>query len=233
MACLAFGRGGLPAAPPPLPSEDGLPPPRQLVVPDDPAKAQQEAAVFDALAHQATAFVCNLDEATVNCGAAQPHTIHLSSSSGGSSGQGGSARGGSPAHDPACSSSSAACGPTLFRRLRAAAPGAAHCGWGWRDARAAFELAMRQENRVERMVARTDSAAAEKRLLQRLLVARLEAAAFKGCAGGDALFEALALAVWGTPLLAPHLRALAVAYAAAHPEEYRCFLGDDWDAYLR
>lgn len=57
-------------------------------------------------------------------------------------------------------------------------------GFGWRDARAAFESAMRQENRVERMVARSDPAAAEKRLQQRLLVAKLEAVAFKGCAGG-------------------------------------------------
>ena len=43
---------------------------------------------------------------------------------------------------------------------------------------------MQQENRVERLVARSDPAAAEKRLQQRLLVARLEALAFKGCSGG-------------------------------------------------
>lgn len=42
---------------------------------------------------------------------------------------------------------------------------------------------MRLENRCERMVARADPAAAEKRLHQRLLVARLEAVAFKGCSG--------------------------------------------------
>jgi hypothetical protein len=42
---------------------------------------------------------------------------------------------------------------------------------------------MQQENRVERLVARSDPAAAEKRLQQRLLVARLEGFAFKGCSG--------------------------------------------------
>jgi len=41
------------------------------------------------------------------------------------------------------------------------------------------------------------------------------------------------LALWGTPLCALPLRAIAVAYAAQHPKEYRCFLGDDFEAYLR
>ena len=52
-------------------------------------------------------------------------------------------------------------------------------------------------------------------------------------AGGNSLFEALSLALWGTPLCALPLRAIAVAYAAQHPKEYRCFLGDDFEAYLR
>jgi hypothetical protein len=42
---------------------------------------------------------------------------------------------------------------------------------------------MRRENRVERLVARSDPVAAEKRLQQRLLVARLEAVTFRGCTG--------------------------------------------------
>lgn len=42
---------------------------------------------------------------------------------------------------------------------------------------------MERENRVERLVARCDAAAAEKRLQHRLLVARLEPAAFRGCTG--------------------------------------------------
>jgi hypothetical protein len=52
-------------------------------------------------------------------------------------------------------------------------------------------------------------------------------------AGGNSLFDALALAVWGTSALGPALRALGVQHAAAHPAEYRCFLGADWQAYLR
>lgn len=52
------------------------------------------------------------------------------------------------------------------------------------------------------------------------------------CAAGNSLFEALSLAIWGTPAAAPTLRSLAVAHAATLPSEYRCFLGDDWDAYL-
>jgi hypothetical protein len=57
-------------------------------------------------------------------------------------------------------------------------------GFGWREARASFEHAMRHENRVERLVARSDPVAAEKRLQQRLLIAKLEAVPFKGCTGG-------------------------------------------------
>lgn len=51
-------------------------------------------------------------------------------------------------------------------------------------------------------------------------------------AGGNSLFDALALALWGTTAHGRCLRALAVAHAAEHPAEYRCFLGDDWAAYL-
>jgi hypothetical protein len=68
--------------------------------------------------------------------------------------------------------------------------------------------------------------------MQRLLVARLEAMTFKGCSGGNSLFEALSLALWGTPLCALPLRAIAVAYMAQHPKEYQCFLGDNFEAYL-
>lgn len=91
---------------------------------------------------------------------------------------------------------------------------------------------MERENRVERLVARCDAAAAEKRLQHRLLVARLEPAAFRGCTGGNSLFDALSLALWGTAAYGRCLRTLAVAQAARHPAEYRCFLGDDWEAYL-
>ena len=182
-------------------------------------------------------------------------------------------------------------------------------GFGWRERRAAFEAAMQRENRAERLVARGDLAGAEKRLQHRLLVARLEGLAFRGCtgglglplnsheragkrglgelyaqahaggalsrrarlpapllaftrtrplqprhpssdphlsppplshrlnpllpAGGDSLFDALSLALWGSTLFGRRLRALAVAHAAQHPAEYSCFLGDDWQGYLR
>lgn len=38
--------------------------------------------------------------------------------------------------------------------------------------------------------------------------------------------------MWGCTAPAPALRALAVAFAAAHPAAFRPFLGDDWGAYL-
>ena len=259
---------------------------------------------------QVTAFISNLDEATVNCGAAEPRTIHLSSSSGSGSGGGGGGPGGggggaaavgcagpSSSGGGGSSSSSAAAAPSHLLRLRAGGEAqVARRGWGWRQSRAAWEEAVRRENRVERLVARSNPAAAERRLMQRLLVARLEPVAFKGCsgaarrasswrayrrpagsrggsrrmpllplsqratvrpvapalsrtprpqpiapcaappcpapAGANSLFEALSLALWGTPLCALPLRAAAVTYAAEHPREYRCFLGDDWEAYL-
>ncbi|KAL4857430.1 hypothetical protein ACK3TF_002303 [Chlorella vulgaris] len=223
---------------------------RQLTVHDDLTRIAQESAVFSSLALQVTAFICNLDEATVNCGAADAasHTARLSSSSthaatslsrsssGHSSelssgtGGGASVNGTANGNAGARAAISAAASPSNFQRLRASPD--RESGFGWRDSRAAFELALRRENRVERMVARSDPVAAEQRLMQRLLVARLEAVPFKGCTSGDALFEALALALWGTTLFATSLRTLAVSYAAAHPEEYRCFLGDDWQLYL-
>jgi hypothetical protein len=43
----------------------------------------------------------------------------------------------------------------------------------------------------------------------------------------------MSLALWNTAVYGAALRGLAVGYAAAHPEEYSCFLGDDWQAYLR
>ncbi|EFN51212.1 hypothetical protein CHLNCDRAFT_141190 [Chlorella variabilis] len=248
MACLAFGRATLLSHPSfGNRQADDAEWRHQLTVQNDLARITQENAVFDALAQQVTAFVCNLDEATVNCGAAEPHTIHISSSSGSGSSAGGSlsrssSRGtssggagdGSGTRSPAgCNSSDsspAALASSHFRRLRAFPH--RRSGFGWRDARAAFESAMRQENRVERMVARSDPAAAEKRLQQRLLVAKLEAVAFKGCAAANSLFDALSLALWGTAVFGPTLRALGVGYAANHPEEYSCFLGDDWESYL-
>lgn len=163
---------------------------RPLSVPDDARAAAAEAAVFDALARQVTAFVCTLDEATVNCGAAEPPstasgrpTIHLSSSSAHSAKP---AAGGAAAAPGSGASSCGGCSdcaaPMLFRRLRAAAPGV-ESGFGWREARLAFEEAMQRENRCERLVARDRRAAAQQRLQKRLLVARLEAVPFKGCSG--------------------------------------------------
>ena len=236
MACLAFGRAALlthPSFGDRQLEELG----RQLSVAEDLGRVAQECAVFDALAQQVTAFITNLDEATVNCGAAEPSTFQISSSSGNgissraASSSSGSSSGKASAAVAAAtasagsSSGGAGAAPACFRRLKAAqqgesgehtrallctasqalppagsllpppAPHSPACvpkcqcslclpaGFGWQDRRAAFELAMQQENRVERLVARSDPAAAEKRLQQRLLVARLEAFAFKGCSG--------------------------------------------------
>ena len=38
--------------------------------------------------------------------------------------------------------------------------------------------------------------------------------------------------MWGSAAPAPALRALAVGHAAAHPADFRPFLGNDWEAYL-
>ncbi|PSC76272.1 OTU family cysteine protease [Micractinium conductrix] len=242
MSCLALRHGGRIASPEAEPADPAAER-SQLVVPEDAARVDAEAAVFEALAQQVTAFVANLDEATVNVGAAEPHTIHMSSSSGRGAavGGGGAAAGAAPqrslsdgaAGSNAAAGSSAACSSpgasALFRRLRAAHDDS---GFGWRERRAAFEAAMQRENRAERLVARGDLAGAEKRLQHRLLVARLEGLAFRGCTGGDSLFDALSLALWGSTLFGRRLRALAVAHAAQHPAEYSCFLGDDWQGYL-
>lgn len=137
MACLAFGRATLLSHPSfGNRQADDAEWRHQLTVQNDLARITQENAVFDALAQQVTAFVCNLDEATVNCGAAEPHTIHISSSSGSGSSAGGSlsrssSRGtssggagdGSGTRSPAgCNSSDsspAALASSHFRRLRA------------------------------------------------------------------------------------------------------------------
>lgn len=132
MACLAFGRAALLSHPSfgDRSLEDVEWCSRQLTVPEDATRLAQEGAVFDSLAAQVTAFICNLDEATVNCGAAEPHTIQISSSSGSGSQAGlrcadGSSGGhvtprspGSPS-SPASPASSAAPAAALFRRLRA------------------------------------------------------------------------------------------------------------------
>lgn len=46
-------------------------------------------------------------------------------------------------------------------------------------------------------------------------------------------FEAVSVALWGTPMYHPLLRQLAVALMRAHPEEYVVFLGADFEPYLR
>ena len=141
MACLAFGRAALlthPSFSDRQLEELG----RQLSVAEDLGRAAQECAVFDSLAQQVTAFITNLDEATVNCGAAEPSTFQISSSSG-SSGSGGDGKGGGRAASSSSSSSSggskagaaaaaatgsgssggAGAAPACFRRLRAAQQG--------------------------------------------------------------------------------------------------------------
>lgn len=287
MACLSFGRPtlrGASQASSAAAAEDGSTASwaladhdcatHTLAVPEDPARTCAEGAVFEAVAQQATAFICNLDEATVNCGAAELGGSaggHCGASAGdatppgscsGSSSPSGGARSPSAGGDSgraSCGWSSGTWGgAALFRRLSAAkadsgqswtegsgavqasagnfwqwhpalkgtsqlllcvcilhrcsvactfrpvyctlqpgpnpptptsTPTTPHptCprlpGFGWRERRAAFEAAMERENRVERLVARSDAAASEKRLQHRLMVARLEPVAFRGCSG--------------------------------------------------
>ncbi|GAB4820086.1 hypothetical protein N2152v2_007132 [Parachlorella kessleri] len=123
-----------------------------------------------------------------------------------------------------------ACRGPPFVRLRAFED---TTGFGWRECKAVFDDARRVENRVERMVSDADPAAAERRILQRLAASRLEVVSPKGKGGGNSQFEAVSMALWGTPLYHPLLRQLAVAYMRASPEEYAVFLGEDLDAYLK
>ena len=123
MACLAFGRAALLSHPSFGGGGGGDDVPLQLTVAEERRTLAAEALVFDALAMQATAFICNLDEATVNCGAAEPHILQMSSSSGSgsssSSGGGGAGAGGGSLSGAACPP----CPPAghLFRRLRSLA----------------------------------------------------------------------------------------------------------------
>lgn len=84
MACLSFGRPMLRGATPPASAAaaeagssvsgslaDQACSAHVLAVPEDPGRTCSDGAVFEAVAQQATAFICNLDEATVNCGAVE------------------------------------------------------------------------------------------------------------------------------------------------------------------
>lgn len=81
MACLAFRRSPPHSQPaldeglgPAAPDGAGLPGCEwqlcQLSLADEPTRIASEGAVFESLAQQVTAFICNVDEATVNVGAA-------------------------------------------------------------------------------------------------------------------------------------------------------------------
>jgi hypothetical protein len=130
MACLAFGRAALlthPSFGDRQLEELG----RQLSVAEDLGRVAQECAVFDALAQQVTAFITNLDEATVNCGAAEPSTFQISSSSG-SGGRAASSSSGSSSGKASAAAAAASAGsssggagaaPACFRRLKAAQQG--------------------------------------------------------------------------------------------------------------
>lgn len=117
-----------------------------------------------------------------------------------------------------------------FVRLRALNQRA---GFGWKDCKAAFDQARRSENRVERMVCDVNANASEKRILQRLSMCRLEMISPKAKLVGNSQFEAISVALWGSPVFHPLLRQLAVNFMRCNPEEYRVFLGEDFDAYLR
>ena len=152
MACLAFGRAALlthPSFGDRQLEELG----RQLSVAEDQGRVAAECAVFDSLAQQVTAFITNLDEATVNCGAAEPSTFQIiississsgggggsgdggragskaasssSSSGGGSGSSGGSKASAGAAASPSSGSSNGSAGaaPAYFRRLKAAPQG--------------------------------------------------------------------------------------------------------------
>jgi hypothetical protein len=83
------------------------------------------------------------------------------------------------------------------------------------------------------MVCDPDPVAAERTIAQRMLVARLEIESVRSRAPGNAQFEALSMALWGTAQNAGALRKLMVEFMRANPEEYAPFLGSDFETYLR
>ena len=192
---------------------------------EDVVRLQGEAVLYSLLASQATPFVCPLDEASVWVapegalrGLVRLQARKMSGGAGQTSSgsdfgeplravQGGRARRDSCPFPPAPPPCPAPRTPTPLCTPPAPNPSRCHpSGFGWRDARADFEASMAREHRTERLVGRGSPVAEERRLLQRLLLARLEPWPLKTRAGGNALFEALSIALWATPAYHPLLR---------------------------
>ena len=203
-----------------------------------------ESAVFACLAGVVTPFVCNLDELNVNVGAArdapegaaweEPRVKRLKARSpiGGLTGAHATSR--EPADASTLSSALPPATGDANTHTYHIPPRLPSCtGFGWRERRAEFKRLMTSGNRCEHFCASQNVAAAERRVQQRLLAARLEPVRLRGRAGGDSLFEAVSVALWGTEAYSPQLRQLAVEHVRSHADTYAPFLGDDLPAYLR
>ena len=115
-------------------------------------------------------------------------------------------------------------------------------GFGWYDRYISYQklnkLHLGHENIITEIESDTDAQFAERRIALRLASGRLEAmhpppSRQPSFAGGNSLFEAFSMAVWATPTYHLPLRHLIVSYMRQCPDEYACFLGDDYDAYLK
>lgn len=218
---------------------------------EDARTVGSEHQVFNALVESGpTPFVTNLDEASVCCSIfdlalakqGRPlQRLRCTAEPGGHGGMGGKRSGaglgqvGVPggarwAQRWAQRVLSGVLSGVLSRHLPLPLPRPAD--FGWRDCRAAYEASVASENRSDRFAADAEPGAAAKRVLGRLLMARLEPVVLRGRGQGNSQFEALSFALFGTPVYHGLLRQWAVDYMAAQPEEYRPLLGADFPAYL-
>lgn len=81
-----------------------------------------------------------------------------------------------------------------------------------------------------------DAVGMERRMQQRIQAAKLETSApsYRGAAtANNSLFEAVSLALWGSPSHHLLLRQLVINHMWSDPAEYAAFLGKDYDTYLK
>lgn len=109
-------------------------------------------------------------------------------------------------------------------------------GFGWQDTHDAYNTCGKLRLGTERVICGLDVIACERRVTQRLALARLEmSSTLRSGPGGNSLFEAFSQAVWGAPHYHTLLRQMIIKYMREDEDaraEYQTILGDDYDAYL-
>lgn len=98
-------------------------------------------------------------------------------------------------------------------------------------------MAFRRENKfaigTEKVICLEDHHACFRRVHQRLELATVEShPPLEFGDGGDSLYKAVSLSLWGNVSQHLPVRAMVMSHMTSHPEEYQHFLGDDYWKYI-